>query len=632
MRFNLLYVPLVAIAACMASTAVSFYTSAKNNVGKNAAADKADFIFLEAQSAYSDGDLDKYISLIERAFSLNPNDVDIAGEWAMLSLMDENLDSAQAEKSYQMLYKRFMSNPDNIISGSICADVAIRYGKTADAVRIWEILDSIYPTKPQPALELANVYLRSFMTGDSAAFDKAMAIYDRIQSGAGRSIELTNQKLNAYYIKNDTTAMAAELDSLYSSAPKDSYTALFVGANFQFLNNPEKAIKFFDIACELDSTNGPAYLSRAKFYSTQGDSAAYDREVFHALKSQNLDFDSKLEILRSYVSELYTDKNQEPRIRELFTTLQQLHAGEPQVHDLYGAYLYERKDFKGAAEQFSYSIALDPTDESSWMSYIQMSAQAGDTTTVINTAESAMERYPKNLYFPIVASNMYRLRHENKKAMEVMDNVDISVVSNPTAVSNFLTSKGDLYAVLNDTVAAIESYDKAITLDPTNAMALNNAAYFLTLSGRDLDKAENYSARSLKDDELNPTYLDTYAWVFFNKKDYKMAKHYIDIALNSYNEELAEAEADGDVTAIVPPSNEEEPYEEALVEEVTEEGEEKTPAYEVSADIYDHAGDIYFMNGEHAQALKFWEKALELDPDNLLINKKVNLKTIFFSL
>ena len=620
--------PLALLALTAASAFISSDAWGKTSYETSAADNKADYIFLEAQSAYSDGDIDKYIALIERAYSLNPGDADISGEWAMLSLLDENLDSVHTENAYRLLYKRYMSNPGNIISGSICANMAIRLGKTADAVRIWETIDSIYPTKPQPAMELANVYLRSYMAGDTASFAKAMAIYDRIQSGAGRSVELSNQKLNAYFIKNDTAAIANELDSLYLSAPNDSYTALFVGAHFQYLNNPDKAIKFFDIACDLDSTNGAAYLSRAKFYSAQGDSTAYDREVFHALKSQNLDFDSKLEILRTYVSELYTDKTQEPRIRELFNTLQQLHAGEPRVHDLFGAYLYERKDFKGAAEQFSYSTALDPTVEASWMSYIQMSAQAQDTTSVINTSLEAMDRFPTNLYFPIVASNMFRLRDDNAKAMAVLDSVDISVIRNPAAVSNFLTSKGDLYAVLTDTIAALDTYDKAIQLDPTNAMALNNAAYFITLSNGDLDKAESYSARSLKNDELNPTYLDTYAWVFFKKKDYKMARHYIDIALNSYE---TEDTISLDQSNVVPPSMDEEPYEEALVEEAAEESEEIAPAYEISADIYDHAGDIYFMNGEHADALKFWQKALDLDPNNQLIEKKVTLKTIFLN-
>ena len=36
------------------------------------------------------------------------------------------------------------------------------------------------------------------------------------------------------------------------------------------------------------------------------------------------------------------------------------------------------------------------------------------------------------------------------------------------------------------------------------------------------------------------------------------------------------------------------------------------------------------MNGEPKEAVKFWEKALELDPDNKLIQKKVRHKTYFY--
>ena len=49
-----------------------------------------------------------------------------------------------------------------------------------------------------------------------------------------------------------------------------------------------------------------------------------------------------------------------------------------------------------------------------------------------------------------------------------------------------------------------------------------------------------------------------------------------------------------------------------------------------SAEIFHHAGDIYFMAGEPEQALDFWEKALKLDPDNELLKKKVNHKTYFY--
>ena len=51
---------------------------------------------------------------------------------------------------------------------------------------------------------------------------------------------------------------------------------------------------------------------------------------------------------------------------------------------------------------------------------------------------------------------------------------------------------------------------------------------------------------------------------------------------------------------------------------------------ESSADVLDHAGDIYFMPGEPERALAFWKRALALDPENKLIQKKVLHKTYFF--
>ena len=83
----------------------------------------------------------------------------------------------------------------------------------------------------------------------------------------------------------------------------------------------------------------------------------------------------------------------------------------------------------------------------------------------------------------------------------------------------------------------------------------------------------------------NATFIDTYAWVFFKKKDYAMALLYIKSAI---------ANAD-----------------------------------EPSADILDHYGDILYMNGDTDEAVKQWEKALELEPDKELIKRKVEDKTYY---
>ena len=118
-------------------------------------------------------------------------------------------------------------------------------------------------------------------------------------------------------------------------------------------------------------------------------------------------------------------------------------------------------------------------------------------------------------------------------------------------------------------------------------MALNNYAYFLAVEGIELDKAERLSARAVKYEPENATYLDTYAWVYFKKGEYSLALTYIKAAF-AYSE-----------------------------------GEE-------SAELYEHYGDILFMNGMHEEALPNWEKALELNPDSEILQRKVTHKTFFF--
>ncbi len=107
------------------------------------------------------------------------------------------------------------------------------------------------------------------------------------------------------------------------------------------------------------------------------------------------------------------------------------------------------------------------------------------------------------------------------------------------------------------------------------------------------------------------TYLDTYAWVLFRKKEYTLARQYIDAVLRIMRidperpEEAPEPAPEGD-------------------------GEAAAPDREPSAEVLDHAGDIYFMTGDRKQAIAFWRAAHALEPDNELIGRKVAQKTIFF--
>ena len=148
---------------------------------------------------------------------------------------------------------------------------------------------------------------------------------------------------------------------------------------------------------------------------------------------------------------------------------------------------------------------------------------------------------------------------------------------------------GDMFYQAKNLEKAYSSYDNSLFFFPSNALTLNNYAYFLAENGGDLDKAQEMSRKAIAEDDKNPTYLDTYAWILFKKKDYKEAKQYQEMAIEK-------AESVGDL----------------------------------NSEYYHHYGDILFMNHEPEKALENWKKALELEPDNDLLKKKVANKTFFF--
>lgn len=592
---------------------------------------KAEAALLESNSAMAADDLDAYFMLIRRAYMLDSTDIDNAYAWNTLMLNLSN-DSATMEKGYETFRQRFITDPSNYELGVSFAALSRRLQRFDDYARTWEMLDSAFPSLSQPSEELANAYLLCFAKGDTAKYDKAMKIYDRLEKAQGKNIGLSSQKIRALLAHGDTAGTIAEVESILQHAPKDPYVALFAGSNYQYLGNLDEALKYYSLACSLDSTIGAAYMSKASVYQAMGDSVGYDREIFNALRSQSLEVEPKIEILTRYVSGLYKDLSQEQRIRRTFTDLEQMHSGVPEIHTLYSSYLYEIKDYRGAADEMSFAVALAPGEQGNWVSLLQLTSLTPDSALLVSRALEAKERFPDNLYFPIVVASTYQSQNRVKDAIEIMESVELDSLSETpaSAKANFISFTGDLYSLSGDTIAALERYSQALELDPDNHLALNNAAYFMAEHDMDLDKAEQYSAKAVRDNPDNPTYLDTYAWVLFKKKDYSLAKQYIDMTLNLYAETLAADSVAGEEAVIVDTTKDAPEEAEAELEEYVAEEEIEAIDDGPHSEIYDHAGDIYFFNGDRDKALEFWKKALELAPDDATIGMKVKHGTYFY--
>ncbi len=595
---------------------------------------KAEYVFISAYQAIAGDSIGGGMNMLEYAEELAPDDPAITGNSALVKAAVYDMDSTGALANYEVIRQSWLHDTGDYFLGSSLAVTADRLGKYSDAVKVWRTLDSIYPTRTEPAQNLAQAYTRRYIYNhDIADYDSAIAIYGRIESESGKDVMLSSQKIRTLMLRNDTAAADAEVKAMLEAMPREVTALLFASMLNDQFGRDSLTLEYLHRAAALDSTDGRTYQQLSEYYRARGDSAAYSREVFRALESGNLEFDVKEQIMRGYLTELYDDSTQWPRINRLFEILGNLHSDEPQMHRMYGLFELGRGRYDSAREQFGYAVALDPGDDVTRQMLVSADYQADSLDAVLRDARPGLDLFPQSFYYPIALSGVLSGRKQFDEAIAVIRSVDIGDVRNPAAVSNLLTVLADTYHRAGNADSAIAIYDRAIALNRENYMAYNNAAYYMAVADRDLDRAERYAGYAIAAEPENPTYLDTYAWVKFKRRDYKDARTYIDKALlillssvaatDSVDSELAEV----DSIAVVVDS--------AVMDSIG------VPAFDlveddsfdeiIGNDILEHAGDIYYMCGFPDEAVRFWQRAAALRPeDSELLERKIKVRAYLF--
>ena len=545
---------------------------------------KADYIYLEALRAKSQSNHDAAFALLRRAHELNPADREIGVELSTYLLSLSQTDSALLTSSMTLLRDYCEANPTDIYYGGRYAMLNEQLLNRDEALRTWKRLHTLYPDRLEVTYRYAGALAQG---GTQADRDKAIAVYDSVEIAEGKSIPLSSKKIQLYYSLQDTASILAEADRLRLSAPRNVDFQVFSGDIYSMFSLNDQAKQFYDSACILDPSSGLAYYSRAQFYHTLGDSAAFNREVFQALEQKNLNVETKLVILRSYIQEMFNDSTNFPQIGQLFDVLIDQHPHEHDIHDLYSRYLIVTKDYSKAAEQTERALDLDPADSEGWEMLTSLYLQVDRLDDARQAIKRSLRYYPDNSRQYLVLGSIYdqegqrdKATAEYRHALSLTDSTDVS------QLSRIYGAMGDNLYASEQADSAFVYYQKSLLYDPDNTLALNNCAYYLACEGRDLDRALEMIEKAVGAEPENATSMDTYAWVLFKRKDYAKAREIIDRTLS-------------------------------LTDERSEE-------------ILEHAGDIYFMDGDPDGALRFWKEALELAPDNQLLAKKVKHKTYFF--
>lgn len=544
---------------------------------------KSQYVFLEAMRKKTLGEYDSYQELLNYAYELDTTNTGIAHHLGYSLLISGGDSQYSIEKGVALMKKHFDSTPEDYYESFLYGNVCNKLRKTDEALRVWKTLANIFPQKQEIKYQLADAYT------NNKEFDKAIALYDSIEEIEDHSIPITLRKVKLRLTSKDTIGSINEARKLLNTAPTNVDFNLLLGNIYMQFAQNDSAMAYFNKAHEIDPDNGYVYLYKADFYNLQGDSVNYDKQIYNALINKNIDIEQKISVLTDYIrAELNESLSQSARIDNLFDVLIEQHPHEVAIHDLYSQYLVTIQNYKDAAEQLGYVLDLEPTNAENWKKLMLVNLMAENYDEAFKAADKALEFNPDNIdLYQYIAPAYYQTKQYDKAIVTYKTALEKVDTLNTELMSNLVSGLGDVYFAKGDTIKAFAHYDMAIDYNPANLMAMNNYAYFLAESNRELDKAEKLSALTVKYEPENPTYLDTYAWIYFKKGEYSLALTYIRSAINySKNEE--------------------------------------------SAELLEHFGDILFMNGFHEEAIPQWERAFELNPESELLQKKVKHKTFFF--
>lgn len=576
----------------------AFISYGRNEAVRN----KARYFFVEGQRKEAENKRDAALHLYKKAWQTDPAYEEAAYRYGRLRLQiptDTFQSEREIRRSFSMLRAYVDAFPEDGEESIYYGYVAAQLDSLDAAERVFNRAYRLDPTQSN-----ALLYLSEAMASNGK-FKNAAEALSRFEKAEGKNPSVSMRKISYYLAAEDTTEAVAEVDKLIESNPRDASYYVLKGNLYDAIQKPDTAVLYYLDAERLDPESVAAKLSLADYYREKGDSVAYDNKIYELLLSEDFNLEEKTGLLAQYLQTLISDRNDTGRGDYLFSVLNDQYPHEAGLLNLSARFNSARGNFKKAEEQIRYALDMEPENAKMWGQL--MTYQAGDDrpADALSSFEEAKNHIVPDLDLKTLYGIMAVQAKEYKKAeamyesmihdldagmrtdtlvslRDVRKNITLADLDRMSAI---YTMYGDALHSAGEKEKSYMMYENAEELNPDNALAYNNHAYFLCIEGGDLDKALQLSKKALGGRSAgNPTYIDTHAWILYLKGDYEEAEK-----------------------------------EQRKAIEILDKAEEEAP------EIYDHFGDILMKNGKSEEAVKAWEKALEQKPENEAdILKKLN--------
>lgn len=527
-----------------------------------------EYFFIEALKQKVIGNPQKAVSLLSACIEIDPNSSAAMYELANLHVMNKDLTSASL-----LLEKAIQINPDNKWYTLLLARIYQQTGKESEAAALFDQLTRLEPENQE------YLYLKALQLAKAKRYDESVKTLNELEKKAGVNEQLSLTKQEILFQGGKIKEAFEEIEKLIRANPGDPRYYGLLADMYKDQGDKENALRYYQKILDMDAENGFVNFSLSDYYLEEGDTVRAFEYAKKGFASNEADLDTKLQLYLLYTGENARMRLSSEQNAELVRILGEKHPDDFRVTSLFAEYLLRNNQVKEAREQLLKVIEGGQNDFMIWQQLLFIDNDLQDWQALYDHARQSTDLFPNQAQFHFFRAIAALQLEKFEEAITIVDEGLNYVVEDPGLKGQFLFLKGEATYKMNKLPQAFKLFDEALEINPENFIAMNNYAYYLSLAGVDLEKAERMSGKVIARYPDNSTYLDTYAWVLFRKKDYALAKFYMETALKYNREE--------------------------------------------NATLVEHYGDILFMLGDVEGALKNWQNALELGSDSTILKQKI---------
>lgn len=552
-----------------------------------------DKLYLEAICQELKDNNDAAHELLRHALEINPNASEALYEIATLKLsqyrygtygaFSTHEDTLALESAEQELKRAYELEPSNPYFRSTLAQHYINTSNYEEATGLYKIIAESHPSEE-------NLTLLFRLQETQEDYEAALKTLDHLEQQVGFTDDVAIGRYHAFSNMGKPDEAFNIIKRLTIEHPDEPRYLTMLADVYEEQGDSLKALALYEQVAKEDSTNVLAINNLMLSHLKAGRTDEFNSLLSQLMRSEKVDAEEKFSLARIYagaIAQQGVEISPNDMIGHFIEAISSTDENED-LADLCTFFIDSVKDRleeKEMLEAYKAILEASPSNATARTQLLLHYIDEADTESILKICQGGEQYNPELLYYYYYEGlALYQL----KRPQESIDaflrgTTTINEDTDPETASDLYATLGDVYHEEKMNDEAYQAYDEALDFNPDNTMCLNNFAYYLALESKQLDKALDMSKRTVDAHPNDPTFLDTYAWILYKKRQYTMAKINIDQALKSLPDE-----------------------------------ERDTPS---AANYYEHAGDIYYYCKDVKQAVEYWKEALRLSDDQDNINK-----------